>query len=259
MATVARRSFVAGNWKMFTTLPEAAALVKALRTKLVNIKNVEVAVFPPATNLTTVIELLKHSAIQVGAQNLYWEEQGAFTGEISAAMITSCGCELVLIGHSERRQYFGETDDTVNRRTKRALAAGLRPIICVGESLAQREGGEMQRVVEMQVRGALADISPADFGKTVIAYEPVWAIGTGVNATPEQAQEAHAFIRMLLSDLYGSQLAQKCRIQYGGSVKPGNAAELMAQSDIDGALVGGASLQADSFADIVKAAENLAV
>ena len=258
MVHSARRFFVAGNWKMFTTLPEAAALVKALRTKLVNIKNVQVAVFPPATNLTTVIDLLKNTAIQVGAQNLYWEEQGAFTGEISAAMIKSCGCDLVLIGHSERRQYFHEIDDTVNRRAKRALASGLRPIICVGETLAQRERGEMQQVVATQVNGALADISPVDFGKVVIAYEPVWAIGTGVNATPEQAQEAHAFIRMLLSDLYGKELAQRCRIQYGGSVKPGNAAELLAQPDIDGALVGGASLQADSFAEIVKAAENLA-
>jgi len=252
-----RRMFIAGNWKMFTTPAEAAALVKALKVKVVNIHKTEMAVCPPCTNLSTVAELLKGTAIKLGAQNLFWEEEGAYTGEISAKMLLGAGCEYVIIGHSERRQYFGETDVTVNRRLKRALAAGLLPIVCVGETLAQRQAGETEKVVETQVRGAFAEISPADFAKVVIAYEPVWAIGTGLNATPEQAQEVHTFIRRLLENLYNRELSAGCRIQYGGSVKPANAAELMRQSDVDGALVGGASLQAESFAAIIKAAEDL--
>jgi triosephosphate isomerase len=249
--------FIAGNWKMFTTPDEAAALAKALKVKVVNIHKVEMAVCPPFTNLSTVAELLKGTAIRLGAQNLYWEAEGAFTGEISAKMLRGAGCDYVLIGHSERRQYFGETDSTVNRRLKRALAAGLLPIVCVGETLAQRQAGETEKVVEAQVRGALAEISAADFMKVVIAYEPVWAIGTGVNATSEQAQQVHSFIRQLLENLYNRELSAACRIQYGGSVKPANAAELLRQPDVDGALVGGASLQAESFAAIIKAAEDL--
>ncbi|MCI0693160.1 triose-phosphate isomerase [candidate division KSB1 bacterium] len=257
MNQFSRRIFVAGNWKMLTTPAEAAALVKALKVKVVNIHQTEMAVCPPFTNLSIVAELLKGTAIKLGAQNLFWEEEGAYTGEISAKMLLGAGCEYVIIGHSERRQYFGETDATVNRRLKRALAAGLLPIVCVGETLAQRQAGETEKVVETQVRGAFAEISPADFAKVVIAYEPVWAIGTGVNATPEQAQEVHAFIRRLLENLYNRELSAGCRIQYGGSVKPANAAELMRQPDVDGALVGGASLQAESFAAIIKTAEDL--
>jgi triosephosphate isomerase len=252
-----RRMFIAGNWKMFTTPAEAAALIKALKVKVVNIHKVDMAVCPPFTNLLTVAELLKGTAIKLGAQNLFWEEEGAFTGEISAKMLAGAGCEHVIIGHSERRQYFGETEATVNRRLKRALAAGMQPIVCVGETLAQREAGATEKVVEAQVRGAFAEISATDFAKVVIAYEPVWAIGTGVNATPEQAQQVHAFIRRLLENLYNRELSSACRIQYGGSVKPANAAELMLQPDVDGALVGGASLQAESFAAIIKAAEEL--
>lgn len=252
-----RRKFIAGNWKMFTTPAEAAALVKALKVKVVNIHKVEMAVCPPFTNLAAAAELLKGTAIKLGAQNLFWEDEGAFTGEISAKMLLGAGCEYVIIGHSERRQYFGETDATVNRRLKRALAAGLLPIVCVGETLAQRQAGETEKVVETQVRGAFTEITAADFAKVVIAYEPVWAIGTGVNATPEQAQQVHAFIRRLLENLFSRELAGACRLQYGGSVKPANVAELMRQPDVDGALVGGASLQADSFAAIIKAAEEL--
>lgn len=257
MAKRERRLFVAGNWKMFTTAPEAAALIKALKVKVLNIEKVDMAVFPPFTNLSTIAELLKGSAIKFGGQNLHWEEKGAFTGEISAAMLLSVGCEFVLIGHSERRQYFGETDDTVNRRLQRALAAGLQPIVCLGETLAQRQAGDTQRVLETQVRGAFKGIAAENFSSVTIAYEPVWAIGTGVNATPQQAQEAHVFIRSLLRDLYNENLANACRIQYGGSVKSSNAAELLQQPDIDGALVGGASLEAEGFAAIIKAAEAL--
>ncbi len=242
---------------MFTNATEAASLVKALKVKVVNIKKVDMAVCPPFTNLANVAELLKGTAIKLGAQNLFWEEKGAFTGEVSAEMLLSVGCEYVIIGHSERRQFFGETDETVNRRLKRALSAGLTPIVCVGESLAQRQAGDMQKIVASQLRGAFKDISPENFARVVLAYEPVWAIGTGVNATPEWAQEAHAFVRSLLSEIYGAALASTCRIQYGGSVKPANAKELMQQPDVDGALVGGASLEAEGFAAIIKAAEEV--
>jgi triosephosphate isomerase len=257
MSHTSRRMFVAGNWKMYTSPAEAAALIKALKVKVVNIQKVEMAVCPPFTNLTVVAELLKGTTIKLGGQNVYWEEEGAYTGEVSAKMLLGASCEYVIIGHSERRQYFGETEATVNRRLKRALAAGLKPIVCVGETLSQRQAKETEHVVETQVRGAFADVSARDFAKVVIAYEPVWAIGTGVNATPEQAQEVHAFIRRLLENIYNRELSSACRIQYGGSVKPANAPELMHQPDVDGALVGGASLQAESFAAIIKAAEDI--
>ncbi|MDZ7344672.1 MAG: triose-phosphate isomerase [candidate division KSB1 bacterium] len=257
MSHTPRRMFVAGNWKMYTTPAEAAALIKALKVKVINVQKVEMAVCPPFTNLTVVAELLKGTAIKLGAQNLYWEEEGAYTGEISAKMLRGVGCEYVIIGHSERRQYFGETEATVNRRLKRALASGLKPIVCVGETLPQRQAGETERVVETQVHGAFVDISPADFSNVIIAYEPVWAIGTGVNATPEQAQEVHTFLRRLVEKIYNRELSAACCIQYGGSVKPANAAALMRQPDVDGALVGGASLQAESFAAIIKAAEDV--
>jgi len=252
-----RRMIIAGNWKMFTTVAEAAALVKALKMKVVNVHNVEMVVCPPFTNLTTVADLLKGSAIQLGAQNLYWEDHGAVTGEISAKMLLGAGCQFVIIGHSERRQYFGETDETVNRRLRKALPAGLTPIVCVGETLAQRQAGTTQTVLEAQVRGAFKDVDGDDFKKVVIAYEPVWAIGTGVNATPQQAQEAHAFIRALLGSIYDRVVASQTRVLYGGSVKPANAGELLCELDVDGALVGGASLEAESFAAIVKAGEEL--
>jgi triosephosphate isomerase len=252
-----RRTLIAGNWKMFTTAAEAAALVKALKVKVLNIHNVDMVVCPPFTNLTTVAYLLKGSAIELGAQNLHWEEPGAFTGEISAKMLLGAGCRFVIIGHSERRQYFGETEETVNRRLRKALNAGLTPIFCVGETLAQRQAGTTEKIVETQVRGGLKEVDTDEFKKVVIAYEPVWAIGTGVNATPQQAQEVHAFIRKLLGKLYSAVVAAQTRILYGGSVKPANAAELLREPDVDGALVGGASLEAESFAGIIKAGEEI--
>ena len=257
MPEATRRKFVAGNWKMFTTPAEAASLIKALKVKVVNVKNTDIAVCPPFTNLAVVAELIKGTNLQLGAQNLFWEEKGAFTGEISAEMLVGAGCRFVIIGHSERRQYFGESDETVNRRLRRALSANLMPILCAGETLAQRQAGETGAVVARQIRGACQEVAAADFGRVTIAYEPVWAIGTGVNATPEQAQEVHALIRNLIAELYGAAQAQACRIQYGGSVKPANAKDLMSRPDIDGALVGGASLEAESFAAIVKAAEEV--
>lgn len=256
-ASAPRRMIIAGNWKMFTTVAEAATLVKALKLKVVNVRHVEIVVCPPFTNLTTVAELLKGSNVRLGAQNLFWEEQGAFTGEVSARMLLSTRCQFVIIGHSERRLYFGETDETVNQRLHRALAAGLSPIVCVGETLAQRQAATTQAVVDKQVRGAFREVDGDSFRRVVIAYEPVWAIGTGVNATPEQAQEMHAFIRGLLAALYSIADAAQTSILYGGSVKPANAAELLRQADVDGALVGGASLEAEGFAAIVKAGEEL--
>jgi len=253
--TTSRRMLIAGNWKMFTTAAEAAALVKALKVKVLNIHGVDMVVCPPFTNLGTVAELLKGSAVALGAQNLHWEDQGAFTGEISAKMLLGVGCQFVIIGHSERRQYFGETDETVNRRLRKALAAGLTPIVCVGETLAQRQAGTTQSVVESQVRGAFKEVDADAFGKVVIAYEPVWAIGTGVNATSQQAQEVHNFVRALLAKLFGTSLAGLTRILYGGSVKAANAAELLRETDVDGALVGGASLEAEGFAAIIKAGD----
>ena len=197
---------------------------------------------------------MQGSNIGLGAQNVHWAEKGAFTGEISAAMLKELGVQYVVIGHSERRQYFGETDETVNKRTKAALAAGLKPIVCVGETLAEREAGATTKVVERQVRVGLAGLHSADWDQLVLAYEPVWAIGTGKTATTAQAQEVHAFIRKLLAELAGAEAAAKLRIQYGGSMKPENAKELISQPDIDGGLIGGASLEAKSFADIVRGA-----
>lgn len=256
-AKINRRIMIAGNWKMFTSAAEAAALVKSLKVKVLNIHSVDMVVCPPFTNLSTVAELLKGSAIQLGAQNLYWEDQGAFTGEISAKMLLGIGCQFVIIGHSERRQFFGETEETVNRRLRKTLSAGLTPIFCVGETLAQRQAGTTEKIVETQMRGGLKDVDADDFKKVVIAYEPVWAIGTGVNATPQQAQEVHAFIRGLLAKIYSGVIAEQTRILYGGSVKSANASELLREADVDGALVGGASLEAESFAGIIKAGDEL--
>lgn len=250
-----RRKIIAGNWKMYKTVGEARELAKALKVCLVNeVKKLDVVVIPPLTDLLAVAEILRDSGISWGAQNLHWEPKGAFTGEVSGEMIKSTGATYVIIGHSERRQYFGETDETVNRRLKAALRAGLTPIVCIGETLAQRQANQTLQVLESQLRGALQGFSAEQLSGVVIAYEPVWAIGTGVNATPEQAQEAHQFVRQLVADLAGEGCATAMRIQYGGSVKPDNARSLLSLPDVDGALVGGASLEADSFAAIVKAA-----
>ncbi len=242
-----RTPFIAGNWKMNKTTSEAIAFVNELKDSVKEINDVEIGVFPPALAVVPVCEALKGTNITVGTQNLHWEESGAYTGELSADMILDAGCEYVLIGHSERRQYFGETDETVNKKLKKALAKGLKPIVCVGENLEEREAGKAEEVVKTQITDGFKDISEEDSKKIVIAYEPVWAIGTGKTATPETAQEIHSMIRSLYADIFSQESADALRIQYGGSVKPDNVKEIMAQEDIDGALVGGAALKVDSF------------
>jgi triosephosphate isomerase len=246
-----RRPIIVGNWKMHKTIAEAVALVKALHLSVAAIQDVDVGVAPPFTALMAVAGALRGSPILVVGQNMHWEPQGAYTGEIAAAMLTDVGCSRVIIGHSERRQYFAETDATVNRKLKAALNAPLDPILCIGETLEQREGLATFGVLEQQLRQGLAGIAAEEISRVVIAYEPIWAIGTGKTASPAQAQEVHAFIRGLLGELYGNALADEVRIQYGGSVNAGNIQTLMAQPDVDGALVGGASLEASSFAQIV--------
>lgn len=246
-----RRPIIVGNWKMHKTIAEAVALAQTLKASVAGVRDVEIGVAPPFTALAAVVEALRDSPIVVAAQNMHWEPQGAFTGEISAAMLADVGCRRVIIGHSERRQYFAETDETVNKKLHAALAAALDPILCIGETLAQRESQATFRVLEQQIRRALVSIAEEGMRRLVIAYEPVWAIGTGKTATPEQVQEVHMFIRSLLESLYGKTLADEVRIQYGGSVNAGNIQALMAQPDVDGALVGGASLDASSFAKIV--------
>ena len=246
-----RRPIIVGNWKMHKTTAEAVALVNALRAAVAQVQNVDIGVAPPYTALMAVAEALRGSTIFVAAQNMHWEPQGAFTGEISAAMLTDVGCARVIIGHSERRQYFAETNATVNKKLRAALNAQLDPLFCIGETLDQREGNATFSVLEQQVRQGLAEMPAEGMSRVVMAYEPVWAIGTGRTATPDQAQEVHAFIRGLLGELYGKALADAVRIQYGGSVNAGNIHTLMSQPDVDGALVGGASLEASSFAQIV--------
>ena len=250
-----RAAVVAGNWKMYTTSSEAEALVRSLASLVSGVKNVEVAVCPPFPYLIPVAKALQGTKIRVGGQNMHWEEEGAFTGEVSPKMLKDAGCHFVILGHSERRQYFGETDEKINKKIKKALSLGLAPIVCVGELLAEREAGSTEKVVRGQLEGCFQALTSADMSKIVIAYEPVWAIGTGKTATPEQAQEVHRFIRQWLNGKFGGDTAESMRIQYGGSVKPDNAKALMSQPDIDGALVGGASLKAEGFAAIVRAAE----
>lgn len=249
-----RRPIIAGNWKMYKTASEALALINALKSEAAGITKPEIIVCPPFTALYAASTLAAGTNLQLGAQNVHWEKEGAFTGEIAAGMLKELSVTYAIVGHSERRQFFGETDAGVNKRAKAALAAGLRPIVCVGEMLADREAGKTADVVTTQVRGSLAGFGKDDILATVIAYEPVWAIGTGKTASPAQAQEVHALIRRLLGELFGGDVAGKVRIQYGGSVKADNAKELLGQTDIDGALVGGASLKAADFAAIVKAA-----
>jgi len=250
-----RRPIVAGNWKMNKTVGEALTLVRELRGMVSMVRDkVEVVVAPPFTALHAVAKAIEDSNIGLAAQNCFWEPSGAFTGEVSAPMLEEIGCTYVIIGHSERRQIFGETDESVNRRVKAALSSQLLPIICIGETLEQRDLGRTLDVVSSQLTAALAGFGASDVARFVIAYEPVWAIGTGRNATSSQAQEVHAHIREQLTGLYGREISERVRIQYGGSVKPDNAADLMAKPDVDGALVGGASLKAADFAAIVKAA-----
>ena len=249
-----RTPFVAGNWKLNKTSDEAESLARCVVGAVSGVTGVDVAICPPFTALERVSNVVCCTGVGLGAQNMYWEAEGAFTGEVSAPMLLTCGCEYVILGHSERRQFFDETDDTVNRRLKAALSAGLRPIVCIGESFDERQSDVTEQVVETQTRGALDGISADDAQGITLAYEPVWAIGTGLTATPEQAEAVHAFLRQVLAQIYDDDVAQAVRIQYGGSVKPDNAAELFEQDNIDGGLIGGASLEADDFAAIVKAA-----
>jgi triosephosphate isomerase len=251
-----RRPLIAGNWKMFKTAPEAVALAREIWAAAKNPGDVDVLLAPPFTSLHAVEDVLRGSAILIAGQNMHWESQGAFTGEIAPAMLKTAGCSHVLLGHSERRQIFGETDEGVARKAKAAHAAELVPVICVGETLEERDGGKTESVVRRQIDAALAGLSAEQVTQSVIAYEPVWAIGTGRNATSAQAQEVHAFIRGLVGKSHGEATAASVRILYGGSVKPDNAGELLASADVDGALVGGASLKADSFLAIIAAAKS---
>jgi triosephosphate isomerase (TIM) len=251
---MARKKFVCGNWKMFKTRAEAQELVRALAPLVADAGDrVQVAVAPPFTALAAAADALAGTRIELAAQNCHWEAQGAFTGEVSPRMLSDACVTHCIVGHSERRQLFGETDEGVRKKTVALLGAGLLPIVCVGETLAEREAGRTLEVVSRQVRGALQGVAAADVARLTLAYEPVWAIGTGKTATTAQAQEVHAALRTLLRELAGG-AADEVRIQYGGSVKPDNAAELMAQPDVDGALVGGASLKAADFSQIVKGA-----
>jgi triosephosphate isomerase len=246
-----RKPILAGNWKMNKTTAEARDLAAKLIPLVSGVKDREIVLAPTFTALQTVADTIKGTNMTLAAQNLFWEDKGAFTGEISAEMLLDLGCKYVIIGHSERRQYFGETDETVNKRVRQALNKGLLPIICVGELLSEREAGKANEVIDRQITGALKGVSAGEMQKIVLAYEPVWAIGTGKTATPDQANEIHAFIRQKIKSLYNVEVAEGLRIQYGGSVTPENVSALMAKPDIDGALVGGASLKPDSFAALV--------
>jgi triosephosphate isomerase len=250
-----RPKILAGNWKMFKDLRETSELLTGIVSGLGTLRaGVEVIVCPPYTSLSLAGEMLRNTPVRLGAQNMSEFDEGAYTGEISWKMLRSAGCEHVILGHSERRQYFHESDELVNRKAKKALSVGLRPIICVGETLQQREGGTTARVVEAQVRGVLSGLTGELLANVIIAYEPVWAIGTGKNATPAEAEEVHVLIRSLVGELFGARSADSIVIQYGGSVKPDNSAELLRQPDIDGALIGGACLKADSFLAIIRSA-----
>jgi len=246
-----RRPIMAGNWKMYKTPAETRVFFEKFRGLAVNSKGCEIVICPPFIDLEAAIEAARGSSIEIGGQNLFWAKEGAYTGEVSAPMLKAVGCRWVLIAHSERRQYFGETNESASKKIGAALEAGLTPVYCIGETIREREGGSTTNVLEAQCLGGLSSLTVEQFRKIVIAYEPVWAIGTGKVATPEIAQDAHACIRSRLQAEFGTEAAEACRILYGGSVKPDNIKGLMAQSDIDGALVGGASLDPASFAAIV--------
>ncbi len=252
-----RRTLIAGNWKMNCTRSEAAKLAQGVVGGVADAA-VDIVVCPPFTALDTVSSVISGTNVALGAQDIFWESAGAYTGEISPDMLLDAGCSYVIVGHSERRQYMSETDEMVNRKVRAALKAGLKVMMCVGETLDEREAGKMEEIVKREVVNGLAEISAGQLKSLSIAYEPIWAIGTGKTATPQQANEAHEFIRNVVADLYGAEAAQTFIIQYGGSVKPDNTADLMAESHVDGALVGGASLKADSFVQIVKAAQTRA-
>lgn len=246
-----RRPFIAGNWKMYKTGPEAVETARKLVELVAAVNDRDIMIAPTFTALSAVSTVLEDSPVSLGAQNLFWENEGAFTGEISAAMLRSTGCSHVIIGHSERRQYFGETDDSVNKKIGAAIAGGLVPVFCVGESESERETDQTFSVLDRQVSKGLEGFSAEDLETLIVAYEPVWAIGTGKTATSEQAQEVHQYLRGKIEKSFGNMLAKSLRILYGGSVKPGNINELMGMPDVDGALVGGASLDAETFSKIV--------
>ena len=247
-----RRPIIAANWKMHKTIAEAIDFVTLLKREAFELDDVDIVVCPSFTALAEVSEVLGESNVALGGQDIFWEEKGAFTGQVAGGQLKDAGCSYAIIGHSERRQFFGETNQTVSKKIKAALRVGLLPIVCVGETLQEREQNKTQAVVGKQFQEGFEGISGEEFQKVVIAYEPVWAIGTGRNATSAQAQEVHRFIRSIAQEKYGKEIAGGLRIQYGGSVKPNNISELMAQEDVDGALVGGASLEVDSFVQILK-------
>jgi triosephosphate isomerase len=254
-----RHPFIAGNWKMFKTVQDAVVFVKECRGLLKDVADVEIVVAPPFTALHAVAEAARNTNIGVSAQNLHWETEGAFTGEVSAAMVKEAGAEYVIVGHSERRRLFGETDAIVNRKALAAIREGLTPIVCIGETLEEREKDKTLAVIDRQIKDGLDGVSAPQLADLVLAYEPVWAIGTGRTATAAQAQEVHAHVRTRLRQWFGADAAERCRILYGGSVKPGNIRELVDQADVDGALVGGASLDVKAFAEMVLASRPAAV
>ena len=254
-----RIPFIAGNWKMFKTVHEAVVFVKELKSVVKEMTGVEIVVAPPFTAVHAVAEAARNSNIGVSAQDVYWEREGAFTGEISPGMVKEAGAEYAIVGHSERRRLFGETDAIVNRKTLAAFGAGLVPIVCIGETLEERERGETLAILDRQIKQGLEQVTGDQIAELVVAYEPVWAIGTGRTATAQQAGEAHAHIRTRLRQWFGAPAAELCHVIYGGSVKPDNIRELIAEADVDGALVGGASLELRSFADIVARSRSAAV
>ncbi len=250
-----RKKIIAGNWKMNVKPSETAALVAAVAEATKEFAGkVDIVCCTPAIDVPAAVAAAAGTQVEIGSENCHWEDHGAFTGEISTGMLLDAGAKYVIVGHSERRQYFGETDETVNKRARAAIAAGLTAIVCIGETLEEREAGKLNEVIERQMKVGLKDVTAADCAKLVVAYEPVWAIGTGKTATPDQAQEVHALIRATLAGLVGAETAETVRIQYGGSMKPSNAAELLAKKDIDGGLIGGAALKAADFAGIITAA-----
>jgi triosephosphate isomerase len=255
MSQAKRRRVIAGNWKMYKTQADTRAFFSAFLPLVAGITRCDMVIAPPFTAIAAAVEAARSSKVAIGAQNVFWEKEGAFTGEISPPMLGEAGCRYVIIGHSERRQFFGETEQTVAKKTKAALAAGLTPIVCVGELLEHREGGRTEEICETQFSGGPGALTPEEFSRILMAYEPVWAIGTGKTATPEIAAETHRFLRKCAEEKFGDQ-AGALRILYGGSVKPDNIQGLMAQEELDGALVGGASLDAKSFASIVNGCES---
>ena len=249
-----RRKLIAGNWKMNKDIHETAVLISEFKERMKDFRGeVDVVICPPYTSLVVAKSLIKDSLIKLGAQNMSQHDDGAYTGDVSAKMLTTIGCEFVILGHSERRQYFNETDDLINTKIKKALSVGLTPIVCLGETLEEREAGITDKIITIQVKGILRELASNEVEKLIIAYEPIWAIGTGKNATPEQANQVHKLIRKLIGQMYSWALAEKVIIQYGGSMNAKNALSLLSQSDIDGGLIGGASLKSDAFMAIIQA------